>query len=209
MKSPQLSKLRQELLPRIKTLYENFTLYLNARSLREKWMILGLGAAVVVTLDILLFLQPLSSALMKTWPELSGLRSAREALKQDDRDRDKITKTWQETQARLKEAELKFLAETDIPRLLQSLSGLAADASVKIVSLSPVTPNANTPAPKGGYMPIPFKLTAQAGTHDLGRFLASLESGETFFVVTNLKMVGSETGQHDFEIDLQAYRKIK
>ena len=209
MKSPRLSKLREELLPKLKTQYESAANYLNARSLREKWMILGLAAAFVITLVILLFLQPLSGALMKTWTELSELRSTRNALKEDKRDRDKILKTWQDTQTRLTEAELKFLAETDIPRLLQSLSGLAADASVKIVSLSPVALDPNAPQSKGVYIPIPFKLTAQAGTHDLGGFLASLESGETFFVVTNLKVTGSEAGLHDFEVDLQAYRKIK
>ncbi|MCG3176348.1 MAG: hypothetical protein MOGMAGMI_01297 [Candidatus Omnitrophica bacterium] len=209
MKSPQFDKIRQDLGPQLKAQYEKTANYLNARTLKEKWTILGAVTLSIVALDVLLFLQPLSGALMKSWPELSSLRSERNALREDKRNRETIEKTWKETEARLVEAERQFLATTDIPRLLQSLSGLAAESSVKIVSLSPVSPKAADPAPKGVYVPIPFKLTAQSGTHPLGEFLQRLESGETFFVVTNLRATGSEAGQHDFEVDLQAYKKVK
>jgi len=106
----------------------------------------------------------------------------------------------------LTEKEKMFVAPGEIPSLFENLSKLAQNSGLKIISLKP----ANSPeGDSGNYQRIPIRISALAGTHELGKFLAELEGGGTFFRVTDLKIVAntSDIRRHSIDLSLEACRK--
>ncbi|MBI3252076.1 MAG: type 4a pilus biogenesis protein PilO [Candidatus Omnitrophica bacterium] len=181
--------------------------FLNKRNPREKMLIIFLAAAVVLSLDIMAVVLPTFSGLVRTLPELRGAKQNLADLREDAKNEGAIHKKWEGSRAALTDGEKAFVAPNEVPALLENLSQLAHGAGLKIMSLNPAEP------PKGqagnAYAPIPIKISAVAGTHEFGRFLATLESGSTFFRVTDIRVSTnfSDEKRHLIELGIEAYRK--
>ena len=181
--------------------------FLSGRSPREKMMFAGLAITAMLFLDTYFWLRPVIGALGESGPKLSALKKELRGMKDDKKNQALIQKDWQETQEKLSGAEARFIASNEVPALLENLSQLAQESGVKIISLKPI--DDPKPAKKSFYTKVPIELSAQAGTHELGKFLAKMESGKTFFRVSDIRIAenSAELKKHLIELRLETYRK--
>jgi Tfp pilus assembly protein PilO len=180
--------------------------YLNSRNPREKIMIMVLGGVFLLASDYLLIVNPMIGVFMKIMPKISVERAALIELKDDKRNSDKIGSDWIDTRAKLTDIDKRFVASDAMPQLLENLSKMASESGIRITSLKP---NESAKAETPGFARVPIRVNAAGGGHELGRFLAKLESAGTFFKITNLKITADEAEpkRHRIEIDVEAYRK--
>lgn len=186
-------------------LVDKGTNFLNSRNQREKVMFIALMGAGLLVLDYLIFIQPVVKMFVATMPELSASGQDLRALQEDYKNRDQIEQSWTKTKQALSEKEKMFIAPNEVPALLENLSKLAQTSGVKILTLKPETALSSG----GDYQRIPIKISASAGAHEFGRFLAKLEAAATFFVVTDVKIQNTATDIHRHSVDLsvEAYGK--
>lgn len=180
--------------------------FLNSRNSREKIMIVALVGVMVVALDYLLIVKPMIGVFVQITPKIGSEQAALNQLKDDKRNSVNIDAEWTNLKTKLSESDQRFVAPNAMPLLLESLSKSASDSGIRITSLKPSVPSkAETP----GFSRVPIRVNATGGGHELGRFLAKLESGKTFFKITNLKISGNEQEpkRHLIEIEAEAYRK--
>ena len=193
---------------RVKPAAERAVYLFNARSVREKVMIILFAAVAVIFLDYWILIRPIVQVFGDTLPKLTVLEGQLQDQTKDKNNKPLILKQWSEAKDMLGEKEKSLIAPGELPALLENLSKLAQDSEVKILSLKPVEiPEA---AKENHYREIPIQMNAVAGTHSLGQFLARLESGATFFRVKNLKITAgpTESNRQLLELSLECYGKV-
>jgi len=181
--------------------------FLSARNTRERALIVVLALVVLVAADFLLIIRPIVGTLFDAAPEISSLKAEVRSLRDDQKNKALIAKQFSEMGDTLAEREQFLIVGGQDQQLLESLSSMARESNVKIVSINPI--QGKDAADTSYYSPVPFSVNAQAGTHDLGAFLSRLEAGKTFFRVSNLRIMpnGLNPEKHNIEIEVQAYRK--
>lgn len=194
---------------RLKPAIEKSVNFINARSAREKMMIIAFATTAIVFLDYLVLIRPVITVFRDTLPALSTLETELQDLKSDKANEKKIEEAWAEAKAALAARERAFIAPNELPKLLENLSSLAQSSGVKILNLKPVEmPNTN---PANRYIGTPIHISALAGTHELGTFLSALEGGETFFRVSSLTIAANpqDMRRHKVDLDLEAYSLLQ
>ena len=181
--------------------------FLNTRSLRERLLALGFAAALVFFVDYFFWLKPAAQTLMRTMPTLSSFEAELDELKQDKKNEAVIREKGESAQKEFKEKENRIGASSQIASLLENLSKLASESGVKIMSLKPI--EVLNPASGKLYFAVPIQISATAGTHELGGFLMRLETGATFFKITDLKIAANPANErkHSVEMMVETYRK--
>ncbi len=189
---------------------ERFNAFLAAREPREKQLIALFMVAILLAVDYLVFIGPVMGSLARTTPELGRLKMEYKALREDEINREEIEKNWRISHERLQGIENGFVSGDEIPGMLEELSKLASDNGVRLLSLKPDEVTLPAGKKNRSYASVPIKITALAGTHELGRFLAQLETSPTTFKVTDIKITVNplEPRRHGIDIDLQAFQKI-
>ena len=88
----------------------------------------------------------------------------------------------------------KVRSVQEVPAVLEQISRTASAFSVTIDQIKPLPESQETliDAPEGKYYALPIVIQARAGYHMFGRFLNSLEGGNLFFSLRDLRM---EAGQ--------------
>ncbi|HTL70431.1 MAG TPA: hypothetical protein VL404_03975 [Candidatus Eisenbacteria bacterium] len=205
-KKPKPDAVRDFLANRVKPAFEKAVNTINAMNAREKTMIIGFAALLVIALDYWVLIRPITQVFGTTLPELAGVESQAEGLRADKRNKDLIGRSWEETHQDLLKREKSFIAPDELPRLLENLSELAQNSGVKILTLIPVEIAPSAAAGDSRYRKAAIRLSAMAGTHEFGRFLANLEGGTTYFRVTNLSIKDTpDLRRHQMELDLELY----
>ena len=181
--------------------------FFNSRNTREKVMLLVLAACTVIFLDYWILIHPVVQVFRDTLPNLAALESDARSYRSDQANREKIEADWTRAKDQAAETEKSFVAPDGLPALLENLSKLAQGSGVKILSLK--TGEAEEVGQSRRYTRVPIFLSAVAGTHNLGDFLAHLESGKTFFRVTDLKIKAQppDGKRHGIEMTLEVYRR--
>ena len=203
----KLIKLRDEkLLP----LFEKAVNYINARNPREKIMIIAFAAAFVLFVDYWILMRPIIHAFRTTMPQLAELDNELKALRHDKKNKELVARQWQEAQDSVADRERSFIAPDELPSLLENLSQLALDSNVKILTLKPA-PELATEKKESRYTSTPIKISALAGTHEFGKFVAKLESGTTFFRVMNMTIRDNspDIKRHRVDLDLEVYSRAQ
>lgn len=202
-----LAALDQFVNTRLKGPKDAFLKFYTVREEREKKMMLVLGVAFFLFADYWVLISPVVTAFTKKMPEIAESRRVLDGLKDDIKNEKTLRENADSIIERAKSSEAKFIAPAEVPKLLEDLSRMARDSGVKILSVEPrevVHTRAMEP-----YGRIPIRISAMAGFHDLGRFVASLENARTYFKVANLKIGinDSDPKRQMVELELQAYRK--
>lgn len=179
---------------------------LNARSPREKIMILLFGLAGVLVLNYWIWVAPVIGALSEGLPLRARLKSEIAELKEYESTKDKIARRHEELGEELSAADRALVGYDQVPALLENLSATARQTGVKITSLSPVEGGERRSGKT--YSAVPIQILATAGAHELGRFVDALETGELLMKVTNVKITADSAGgkQHKIELGLEAFR---
>ncbi len=172
-------------------------------------MVVAGAAMAIIVLDYFLLINPVIGVVMSTSPKLAVMKRQLEELKDDHRNKPLIEQTWEATKKRLAEAESHLVASNELPALLENLSALAQDSGVKIISLKPIETVAKTEKAENvrRYHSIPIEINALSGTHELGKLLSKLESGPTFFRVTDIKITADSANirRHSILLGLETF----
>lgn len=180
--------------------------FLNSRSERERVMVLAMIAAIGLALDYFVFVRPLAAVCMKNAPVAEALKLELKDLNEDQKHKKMIQDRWNQAKALLTEKEKMFVAANEVPMLLENLSRSAQNSGLRIMSLVPLE---ITSGAAGPYARLPIRISAVAGTHEVGKFLSEVEGGSTFLKVTNLKIAANSTNErkHLVEIQIEGLRK--
>ena len=172
-------------------------------------MVVAGAAMAIIVLDSFLLINPVIGVVMSTSPKLAVMKRQLQGLKDDHRNKPLIEQTWEATKKRLTEAESRLVASNELPALLENLSTLAQDSGVKIISLKPIETVAKTEKAQEirRYHSIPIEISALSGTHELGKLLSKLESGPTFFRVTDIKITANSADirRHSIQLGLETF----
>jgi Tfp pilus assembly protein PilO len=185
---------------KIVALIESANNFLNSRSEREKIMIVVMLVAAIFALDYFVFIRPLVGLYYRNAPVLEATRQELRGLRDDQKNKKVIAERWNQTKTVLAEKEKMIVATNEIPLLLENLSKSAQGSGLRIMSLVPMQ---NTAEMTGLYSRLPIRINAVAGTHEVGKFLAALEGGGTFFKITNFKMTTNPANERKQLVELQ------
>lgn len=175
--------------------------------------------ALLVTLAVVLgllaylnfILIPQVVSVFGAFGKISKLKAEVKGMKADISTIDKLKNDLAGYDGRI-ERYIKMLpAEQEIPALLESLAVMARDANVRIVAITPVS-GKEAEGEKGRvYQEMPIQISARSGYHELGRFLASLESSPRFMKVVDMEVHGNKTApkKHDIDLMLTTYVLVK
>lgn len=191
----------------IKTQANTAAGFLNSRNPREKVMILALVGFLILTLDVMIFVQPLIKIVSRNLPQLSVLGAEAKTLQEDKKNKVMIHQKWEFSEVEIEDKQKTFVGPDEVPALLENLSKLANESSLKITSLKPI--ELPTVSETKSYSSVPIQISALAGTHEFGAFLGRLESGQTFFRVKDIKIAVNpmDEKRHLVELMIETYRK--
>ena len=185
--------------------------FLNERNPREKQMIIILGILGIIFLDYWLLIQPVIKTLTQTFSQTPSVEGECKDLKDDQKNKKFIEKNWSQAKSNLEDAEKRFIAANEMPAFLENISQLAKNSGVKVVSIQPLENQVKKEKkdPLNPYAGAPIKMTASAGTHEFGKFLASLETNPTFIRVKDIKISPntSDDRKHGLDLVIEVYRK--
>ena len=181
--------------------------FVNSRSVREKLLILSFGGLFILSLDYLLWLSPVIKTLSRTVPAYMAAETDLQNMRDDKKNEAEIKERLEHLEEDLLAREKGIETADQIDTLLEGLSKQAIQSGVRITSLSPMEDGSGTRV--GDYASLPINLKAAAGTHELGRFLSTLEGGDTPFKVLNLKIEENDQSpkKHLIEMKIETYRR--
>ena len=180
-------------------------------SKRKILLLYILALLFVFVLYSIVFLKPSLSKIFELIPKVRVLKSEINAVHDDSRFEDKLTKKLSSLQDQMVFYENKLSRKKELPKLLESLSKLARSSRVKIRSITPIgktsSQGAGTQSKKSVYQEVPIAITAQCGYHDLGTFINKLENDERYLRISNLKMKANASNpkRHNVEFVVYAY----
>ena len=107
---------------------------------------------------------------------------------------------------KMTEHEKALPGEDNIPALLESISGMAKNANMRIAGIVPIAVKDSTNANRV-YGEIPINITAKAGYHELGRFISSIENSDRFMRIIDIQINGDKSSprMHNVDLILAAY----
>ena len=186
---------------------EKLNNFLENRDEKQKHFIVGLLFVVVLLADFFILIRPVIYVFTQTVPQLSAQKLALDSLRDDMKNKETIGKRWEVVREKFAETQKQFIPQSEVSSLLESLSKLAQESQVKIITLKPL----ETSDAGSGLLRIPIRMSAVAGTHDLGSFLAYLEGGRTYFKVTDMKISTNvmDEHRHVIELSIETYAKTK
>lgn len=102
-------------------------------------------------------------------------------------------------------------AQQEIPSLLENLSNMAKDSSIKIVGITPVSVKEEKLNKDQIYKEQPILISAKSGYHELGKFLNNLENSDRFMKVADIQIKSSPAApkKHDVELLVLTYILVK
>ena len=184
---------------------DRFNAFLENRQQNEKNMIVVFLFLLLFCVDFFILVRPVINVFTTTIPQIQTEKNRLKDRQEDFGRQEQIHSQWLSARDKSIETDKQFILRSEVPSLLESLSKLAQDSQVKIITLKP---SDNSDAGLG-FTRIPIRMSASAGAHDLGIFLARLEGGPFFFKVTDLRIVSnaSDERRHTVELSVETYAK--
>lgn len=173
-----------------------------------KQLVVVMSVAVVVGLlfYLIVILRPQLTAIADIRSKLGKARNELKSATNDIAMIPSMTSTVETYNKKIGTYDKTLPTEDGIPDFLASLSSMAKNCNMAILAIVPVESKTDT-NPKKIYKEIPIKITARAGYHDLGKFLASLESSDRFIKISDIRVKynSSTPLKHDIELLLATY----
>ena len=103
---------------------------------------------------------------------------------------------------------VNLFTESEIPQLLESVSGLARDNGIKILQITPLKSHDVKTMGAQKYVLLTIKLDMIAGYHEMGLFLNQLEIGSHPVFASDFKIAQGDDYQHQrINLSLRTYVK--
>ncbi len=170
----------------------------------EKLVLIGIGLVIAFLALIQFSTIPLLGGIGKLNKEIAG---EREALKSADnliKNKPQLEKRLEKLTAQVGSYEKAIPAHTDMPNILQEISGMASDCKVKISKIEPLrsekqaVPSNGTkgkPAakqeaakPKVLYTEMPIQVEARGGYHEIGEFINRVETAPNVMSIGDIEI---------------------
>ncbi len=163
---------------------------------------------MVFVLDYFFLLKPLLGSLNKLNTQTSELRHNIQDAKTDmariGQNRDQLEKIRNQ----VNEVKVKIRSAQEVPLILEDISRIASEQGVKIDQLMPLKDQKVLLAKQKDveYYALPIMVQARSPYHDLGRWLAALESEKVFYGIGNLSIMTNpkDTMRQQVQITLKA-----
>ena len=174
---------------------------------KKMLIVAGIGTVVALFVYFNMLLRPQVAGLFSTVGKMSKMKAD---LKKAETDIAKIN----EMKANLASYDAKIgrygdllPSETGIPALLESLADMARSSGMRIISIEPVEEKEGASQKSQAYKPIPIKISAKAGYHELGRFFSTLENSGRFMKIADIRVKSSASSpkKHDVELLVLTY----
>ncbi|NQT46390.1 MAG: type 4a pilus biogenesis protein PilO [Candidatus Omnitrophica bacterium] len=172
---------------------------------KEVMLLTLLLVSIACILYITFIIQPLMHQIGELNSELSETKSSVEEAESAITREPLLRKRAGELRTQLKDYSGRFSIEGELPVLLETLSELAIDTKVKIVSIRPKeTPDTES---KEIYREVPIAIEAKCGYHRLAAFINRLENSETIFRIDDLFIAADldSAREHDIKIVLSSF----
>jgi len=191
-------------------------LALSSRELRSVLIGGGLGI-VVIYVYVAILLTPLWRGVSSLGEQVRSSKTQLAALRQAVANEPALREQHRHLQDAVVALNRVLPSEEELPTVIEFLSGLASQTQVKIQSIFPQRPleplggqtgdKAKTPAEVMVYTEIPIQIDAQASFHQLGTFLALVESSDKPMQVSTLRISGNpkESRWHNVTLAILAY----
>ena len=173
-------------------------------------LIYAAGLLLVFVVYIFVFLKPSLTKLFDIIPRTRALKADIKIVNDDSRFEDKLNEKLLMLRNKMSKHEKKLSRETELPKLLESLSNLARSSRVKIIAITPFDKGKmrqDETDKKTIYQEVPITIIAQSGYHDLGVFLNKLENDERHLKISNISIKTNDANpkRHDVEFVIYAY----
>ena len=166
-------------------------MYISAE--QRKFLIIVVSVIILLILDITFILSPLINMTFDLSSQVSSVKKNIANLNQQISKVDDTKKKL----ALLKDDYLiygnKFPKAEEIPRLLETLSTIAAKSEINIVAIRPQSKASKKHKGKIAilFQEMPIQIIAQGGYHQIGSFINRLETLDRFLKVDDISLVQS------------------
>jgi len=165
---------------------------------------------VIIVLYVYLFLGPTLKGIFDVFPKIHSRSMDIKLVLNDSEFEGKLKNKQSDLEAKIGKYEKRLSREKEIPMLLESLSKMAKESHVKILSITPGDRSLirKKQEKKGSvYEEVPIAITAQCGYHDLGTFINRLENDERYMQVSDIaiRSRGTTPKRHDIDFVVYAY----
>lgn len=142
--------------------------------------------AMVFLLDAALLLRGQFVAVGRLSSEAARLKTSLRNAKEDSRLSPNYKTTLTNLRNDLAQYNKKIVFETELPGILESISKFADISAVRIQNIRPIAEKGSTDFED--FRKQKISVSAKCGFHQLGRFIALLESAPVFFDVKSLEI---------------------
>jgi len=187
-------------------------LQIDIKNPKQQMMILMvLGAILAVILYFSLLLKPQVAGVFSIAMKNNKMKCDLKSVENDISNIERYKKEIANYKDKVEKYERMLPAEQEIPSLLENLSSMARSSGVKIVGITPVQVKENKAKDEHIYQETPILISAKSGYHELGSFLASLESSDRFMKVVDIDIKSNRTTpkKHDVELLVLTYVLLK
>lgn len=113
---------------------------------------------------------------------------------------DSMKKVIEEYKKKVGQYEKLLPTKEDVPAILENLSEMARNANMRIAGIVPMDPKESKS--RRIYQEIPIAISAKAGFHELGRFMASVENSDRFMKVVDIQIRYNRANPKKQDIEL-------
>ncbi len=183
MKNPQLDKIKGQ-----------------ALALKSNPKAIMVIAGVILLLDVVFVLRGQVISVFGMFKEARKLRADIKTTREDE----KFFSTYQNRVStldkELKDLDKMSVLEEQLPEVIESISKFADISGVRILKIKPIirqqdrlqAPQASATEGATKFDRQQFSLTANAGFHQLGRFVALIENSPVFIDIKNIEIRGND-----------------
>lgn len=179
---------------------------------KKTQLITGLMFAVIAA-NLLVVMAPLVKTMIDTNQKIQKISTDIDLARKDISARDQMKSKLQESESSVGQIERLTFKNDQVHQFLDVLSDMAKESRIKIESLAPVSVKGSADYPRPlprQYSLVGFELAGKAGYHELGNFIARVESGEPFVKVELIEIFHDQVENrrvHDVKVRFLVIRR--
>lgn len=178
---------------------------------KEMLVLTCIVGAIIAIFYFYIILQPSLNKISRLGNEIKGLRSDLSNVASGSTDLKALQAKTAGLKGEVEDYQKKLPAESELPNLLASVSGIAQDSGLRLIDMARVKPEPSFLDEKEKLLPlckeILYKVTLKGGYHQLGAFVNKLENADRFFRLKNVRVKKDpqDVFAHDVKMVIATY----
>ena len=175
---------------------------------KYRYYLFGGALVLVFLLNYFICLGPLLGSLNAMGTKITELKQNLQGVKNDIARIDLNRAQLEKIRSQINEVKIKIRTKQEVPLILEDISRVANQFGVKIDQLMPLKDQQEVLAKNASikYSSLPILIQSRSAYHDLGRFLAQLESDKTFYNMSSFSIMANpkETSHHTVQLTVKS-----